>query len=382
MDKRLRGRTAIVGLGYAGLGHSAGWSSIELLARATHLALADAGLSISDVDGLCAGTFYHFFPTLSVAEYLGIRPLWSNADMVGGSSFMSHILQAALAIEAGLCNIVVIAYGSNARSSRNLNGICEVPIFESLYAPPIPLTGYALAASRHMHCYGTTRRQLAEVAVAARQWAQMNPDATLRSPLTIEDALAAPMIADPFARHDCCLISDGAAAIVVTSADRARDLAHAPVYVLGAAAAHSHREIAQMSDLTVTAAVESGQRAYAMARVSPREVDLAQVYDAFTINTILFMEDLGFCPKGEGGHFVSDGGIAPGGRFPVNTSGGGLAFVHPGLFGLFCIGEAVIQLRRQAGARQVIKADLAVAHGNGGTLSHQCTTVLGTANTI
>jgi acetyl-CoA acetyltransferase len=185
------------------------------------------------------------------------------------------------------------------------------------------------------------------------------------------------MIADPLSKYDCCLVSDGGGALILTSTARARDLRQPPVVVLGGGAAHWHREISQMPDLTVTAATESGRRAYEMAGVGPGDVDVVQLYDAFTINTILFLEDLGFCRKGEGGPFVSDGKIAPGGDLPVNTNGGGLSFVHPGMYGLFCLGEAAIQLRRQAGERQVAEAEIAVSHGNGGTLSHQCTTVLG-----
>jgi acetyl-CoA acetyltransferase len=372
----LKGKAAICGIGYAGFGSSPGWSSMELLARAAHAALDDAGLEVSDIDGLCAGTLYHFFPSLSAAEYLGIRPRWSNADMVGGSSFISHVLQALLAIDAGLCETVLIAYGSNARSSRNPNGLIETPRFEALHAPPIPLTGYALAAARHMYEYGTTRRHFAEVAVAARAWARLNPDATQRGALSIEDVLAAPVLMDPFSRFDCCLVSDGGAAVILTSTQRARDLKQPPVRVLGVAGAHWHREISQMPDLTRTAATESGARAFEMAGVKPVDVDVVELYDAFTINTILFLEDLGFCLKGDGGPFVENGGIGPGGRLPVNTNGGGLSFAHPGMYGLFCLIEAAIQLRGHAGERQIEDAEIAVAHGNGGTLSHQCTAVL------
>jgi acetyl-CoA acetyltransferase len=373
----LRGATAIVGVGYSRLGSAPGFGAMELLAEAAQRAVDDAGMNFAEIDGLCAGTFYHFWPTLSAAEYLRIQPKWSNADMVGGSSFMSHIQQAALAIDAGLCRNVLIAYGSDARSRRDPVGLIELPWTERLASPAIPLTGYALAAARHMHEFGTTRAQLAQVAVAARRWAQLNPMATLRDELTVEQVLAAPQIASPFSKFDCCLISDGGAAIVVTSSAEARAHARKPVYVLGAASAHTHREISQMSSLTTTAAVQSGQRAFAMAGVKPRDVDVAQLYDAFSINPILFLEDLGLCEKGEGGPFVDNGGIAPGGRLPVNTSGGGLSFVHPGAFGLFCLAEGVIQLRGEAGSRQVPDAELAVVHGNGGTLSHQSTVVLG-----
>ena len=382
MADNLRGRTAIVGVGYAGLGSSPGWTALELLARATDAALADCGLVLSDIDGLCCGTFYHFFPTLSVAEYLGVRPTWSNADMVGGSSFQSYVMQAAAAIQAGLCTTVLIAYGSDAYSRRDINGLIDVPFFERMAQAPIPITGYALAAARHMHDFGTTRRQLAEVAVAARAWALRNPEANVDEPLDLDMVATAPTIADPFSRYDCCLVSDGGGALVLTTTERARDLRQKPALVLGVGAAHWHREIAQMPDLTVTAATESGPRAFAMAGVAPGDIDVLQLYDAFTINVILFLEDLGFCAKGDGGAFVSAGGIAPGGRLPVNTSGGGLSFVHPGMYGLFCLGEAVLQLRGHLGDRQVKGAELALAHGNGGTLSHQCTVILGVPATI
>jgi acetyl-CoA acetyltransferase len=378
----LRGKTAIVGLGYAGLGSSPGWSPIELAAMAAERALADAGLTIDDVDGLCGSTFYHFFPTLSLAEQLRISPKWSNADMTGGSTFMAHVQQAALAIEAELCETVLILYGSNARSARDIYGLIDLHPLQAKYAPLMPVGAYAMAAARHMHQYGTTRTQMAEVAVAARRWAQLNPDAALRTPLSIDEVLASPMVSDPLSRLDCCLVSDGGGALVMTSSARARDLRQPPVYMLGAGTAHCHRDISQMPDVTRTSAVESGARAYEMAGVTAKDVDVAQLYDAFTILPILFLEDLGFCAKGEGGAFVSDGAIAPGGRLPVNTGGGGLSFVHPGMFGLFAIHEACLQLRGQGGERQVKSPKVALAHGNGGYFSHQATTIFGTAETL
>lgn len=380
--KSLRGKTAVAGLGYAGLGSSPGWSPIELGALAAERALADAGLTIDDVDGLCASTFYHFFPTTSFAEQLRIRPKWSNADMTGGSTFMAHVQQAALAIEAGLCETVLIIYGSNARSSRDIYGLIDLTPLQVAYQPLLPVGAYAMAAARHMHQYGTTREQMAEVAVASRQWAKGNPDAALKDPLTIGDVLKSPMVSDPLSRLDCCLVSDGGAAIVMTSAKRARDLKQPPVFVLGAGTATWHRDISTMEDLTRTAAVESGALAYEMAGVTAKDVDVAQLYDAFTILPIMFLEDLGFCKKGQGGAFVANGGIAPGGRLPVNTGGGGLSFVHPGMFGLFAILEACVQLRGQGGERQVKAPEIALAHGNGGYFSHQATNIFGTAATV
>jgi acetyl-CoA acetyltransferase len=232
-----------------------------------------------------------------------------------------------------------------------------------------------------MHQFGTTRAQMAEVAVAARAWANTNPEAFAKGPLTIEDCLASRMISSPITVRDCCLVTDGAAALVMTRTERARDLPQPLVPVLGAAAATWWTAISQAPDITVTAAVESGARAYAMAGVGPGDIDVVQLYDAFTINTILFLEDLGFCAKGEGGAFVEGGRIAPGGVLPVNTNGGGLSCCHPGMYGLMAMVEAVRQMRGHA-ANQIAGAKLALAHGNGGTLSAQATVILGSAETI
>jgi acetyl-CoA acetyltransferase len=228
-----------------------------------------------------------------------------------------------------------------------------------------------------MHVFGTTRAMLAEVAVAARAWANLNPRAFARGPLSVEDVLAARMVSDPLSVLDCCLVTDGGAACVLTRPDRARHLRQKPAWFLGGAAAQWHRTISMMPDLTITAAAESGPRAFAAAGLTPADVNLAMLYDAFTITTILFLEDLGFCPKGEGGRFVQGGAIAPGGRLAVNTNGGGLSCVHPGMYGLFLIVEAVQQLRGRAGERQLPVCDIALVHGNGGTLSAQATVLLG-----
>jgi acetyl-CoA acetyltransferase len=252
----------------------------------------------------------------------------------------------------------------------------------------MPVSAYALAAARHMHQYGTTRRDLAEVAVAARAWARLNPEAFMRDPLSIDDVLAARMVSDPLSVRDCCLVTDGGGAYVLVRADRAKDLKRKPVYVLGNGTAVWNRQISSMHDLTVTAATQSGAAAYAMSGLSAKDIDVVQLYDAFTINTLLFLEDLGFCKKGEAGAFVRDGAIAPGGRLPVNTNGGGLSCVHPGMYGIFALIEAVRQLRGDcgefinAGGRQVAGAQTAIAHGNGGTLSSQTTAVLGTFETL
>ena len=378
MSATLRGAAAIVGVATAGTGEAPGRTSIELLAEAALGALSDAGLALSQVDGVFAATGVHGVPALSVAEYLGLRPRYLEGTNVGGSSFEVHLLQAAAALQAGLCDVALIAYGSNQRTAGGrLVSMSEPQWHETPYRPRHPITGYAMAAARHMHQYGTTREDLAAVAVAARKWANRNPDAFARGPLTIQDVLRSRVISDPLTVADCCLVTDGGAACVMVRAERARDLRKAPVYLLGAGMVGSHRSIAQMPDLTVTGAAESGPRAFAMAGLGKDDVDLWMLYDAFTINTILFLEDLGLCPKGEGGRFVSSGAIDPGGALNVNTNGGGLSCVHPGMYGLFLIVEAVTQLRGEAGERQVA-AEVALCHGNGGTLASQATAILGT----
>ncbi len=383
MAHALRGRTAVVGIGMAGLGEAPGRTAMELLAEASLAAITDAGLRLADIDGIFAATSSHAFPTLSVAEYLGLRPRFFDGTNIGGASFEMHLLQAALALDAGLCDAALICYGSNQRTaSGRLVSMSETQWHEAPYRPRHPITAYALAANRHMYQYGTTREMLADVAVAARQWANKNPDAFARGKLSREGVLSSRMISDPLTKYDCCLVTDGGGACVMVRADRARDLKRKPAFLLGAAGAHSHRSIAQMRDLTVTAAAESGPRAFEMAGLALGDVDLVMLYDAFTINTILFLEDLGFCPKGEGGRFVQDGAIAPGGRLAVNTNGGGLSCVHPGMYGMFLIIEAVTQLRGDAGERQLPRCEVALCHGNGGTLSSQVTALLGSAATV
>ena len=383
MTHPLRGRAAIVGIGSAGCGMAPGRTAMELMAEAALAAIADAGLALHEIDGLFAATSTHAFPTLSVAEYLGLRPRYFDGTNVGGSSFEAHLLSAALALDAGLCDAALICYGSNQRSAGGrLVSMSEPQPHEAPYKPRHPITAYALAASRHMHQFGTSRAMLAEVAVAARAWANLNPAAFAHGPLSLDDVLGARMVSDPLTVADCCLVTDGGGACVLVRADRARDLPHPPAYLLGAAGAGWHRAVMCMPDLTITAATNSGPRAYAMAGVLPSEVRLAMLYDAFTINTLLFLEDLGFCAKGEGGPFVQGGAIAPGGRLAVNTNGGGLSCVHPGMYGMFLILEAVTQLRGDAGERQVSHLNVALVHGNGGTLSSQCTALLGTASSL
>ena len=374
-----RGSAAIVGVAESDIGQvPAGLTPIDLMAQGITRALDDCGLKLSDVDGLFCATTQARTSALSLSEYLGIDAPFIGSTIVGGSSFEYHVAQAQQAIEAGLCTVAVIAYGSTQRSTgRRQASVREINPYETPFKPFLPASAYAMAARRHMYQYGTTREQLAAVAVAARQWAQLNPVAWDRKPLTIEDVLAARPISTPFTVRDCCLSTDGGGAVVVTSADRARSLKKAPAYVLGCGQSISHAAISSMPDLTLTGAKRSGEIAYAMAGLGPKDIDVLALYDAFTINTILFLEDLGFCPKGEGGRFVEGGRIAPKGSLAVNTNGGGLSYCHPGMYGLFLLIEAVRQIRGECGDRQVAGATTALAHGNGGVLSSQATVILG-----
>jgi len=293
------------------------------------------------------------------------------------------MIAAVNALEAGLCKVALICYGSNQRTaSGRLVSMSDPPPYEAPYKPRMPVAAYALAASRHMHEFSTTREQLAAVAVAAREWALLNPVAWEKKPLTIQEVLNARMVSQPFTVRDICLVTDGGGAIVMTSAERARSFKKPAAYVLGCGQSITHNAISSMPDLTVTAAVESGKQAYAMAKLGPADVDAVELYDAFTLNTMLFLEDLGFCKKGEGGAFVSDGRIGPKGSLPVNTNGGGLSYCHPGMYGLFLLIEAVRQLRGECGARQVRDCEVAIAHGNGGVLSSQATVILGNSATV
>jgi acetyl-CoA acetyltransferase len=379
-----RAGAVVVGAAESDLGHVAeGLNVIDLMAQGIARAAEDAGLKIRDIDGLICATTQSRTSGLSLSEYLGISPRYIDTTILGGSSFMFHVAHAVAALQLGLCEVAAIAYGSTQRSiGRQQASVREINPYETPYRPFLPSTAYALAASRHMHEFGTTREQMAEVAVAARQWALLNPVAWEKNPLTIEAVLSARMVSYPFTVRDICLVTDGGGAIILTTPERAKHLKKSPVYVLGCGQAITHANISSMLDLTVTGARESARQAFAMAGLKPADIDVVELYDAFTINTILFLEDLGFCPKGEGGRFVEGGRIAPGGALPVNTNGGGLSYCHPGMYGLFLLIEAVRQLRGECGARQVKDARTAVAHGNGGVLSSQSTVIFGTAATV
>jgi acetyl-CoA acetyltransferase len=383
----LRGAAAIVGVADA----ASPTGRLDVRGRALEAAmireaLADAGLTLDDVDGVCCSGI-----ATGITEHLGIRPRFVDGTFVGGSSFELHVEHAAAAIAAGLCDVVVGGYAATPPQDRERGtsnassgpmGPDMAAAWERPYGARVPMTSYALAASRHMAQYGTTSEQLAQLAVDARRWAAMNPRARHRDPLTVDDVLASPVLASPLHQLDCCLVTDGAGAYVLTSAERARDLARPPVYVLGAATSTSHWIISEMPDLTVTPGAVSGPSAFAMAGVAPSDVDVLMAYDSFTITALLHLEDLGFCAKGEGGAFAQDGRTGPGGALPMNTNGGGLSYTHPGQYGMFLLVEAARQLRGECGERQVRDAELAVAHGCGGFLSATATVVLGTGATL
>ena len=392
MNTAIRGKAAIVGVADAvSPTGSLPMRGRELEVAVIGEALADSGLTIDDVDGICYAGLSPF-GSMSLAEYLGVNPVFTDTTLTGGSSFEVHAEHAAAAIAAGLCDVVVSVYTSTPRGDRGRQppgggrpmtqpgdpGLeWELP-----YGLRPPIGPYALAASRHMALYGTTPEQLASIAVSTRAWATMNPRARFQDPLTIEEVLASPMQCSPLHLLDSCLVTDGAGAFVMTSADRARDLAKPPAYLLGAATCHDHNIITAMPDLTTTPGAVSGPRAFDAADITPAEVDVLQGYDSFTITALLHLEDLGFCAKGEGGEFAESGRTAPGGALPMNTNGGGLSYTHPGMYGMFLIVEAVRQLRGEQGARQVADVDIAVAHGCGGMLSCTSTLVLGTEATL
>jgi acetyl-CoA acetyltransferase len=387
IERTLRGAAAIVGVAddVSPTGELTR-TGRELEVAMVLAALDDAGLSLDDVDGVC-----HAESSMMFAEYLGVHPTFTDSTMTGGSSYEVHLEHAAAAIAAGLCEVVVSVYASTPRSDRTQkrrverrfpSGPNPMLEWEFPYALRMPMGPYALAASRHMHSFGTTSEQLAQIAVSTREWASLNPRARYQSPLTVSEVLASPLQTSPLHLLDCCLVTDGAGAFVMTSAERARSLRKPPVYVLGAATCHDHMMISQMPDLTTTPGAVSGPRAFAQAGVGPGDIDVLMGYDSFTITALLHLEDLGFCPKGEGGPFAADGKLGPGGSLPMNTNGGGLSYTHPGMYGMFLIVEAVRQLRGEAEARQVPGAEVAVAHGSGMVLSCMSTAVLGTEATL
>jgi acetyl-CoA acetyltransferase len=356
----------------------------EVHVQAAERALADAGLTFDDVDGY-ATVGYHPMYCTTMCEYLGIHPNWMDETNIGGASFEVHVEHAAQAVESGACEVVLITYGSTQLSAmgRRIGGgrggtMSGPATWDAVWGNTL-VGAYALAATRHMHQYGTTSEQLAEIAVTMRRHAGFNPMAQYRDPITVEDVLSSKLVADPLHLLDCCVVSDGGGACIVTTEERARDLPKASVYVLGAAHTLTHAlNVSQSDDLTVASAARSGPLAMGRAGVTHDDIDVLQLYDSFTITVLITLEGLGFCKPGEGGPFVEDGRLAFDGPLPTNTDGGGLSACHPGMRGMFLIVEAVRQLRGEGGPTQVPDAKLAIAHGTGGMLSTGATLVLGT----
>jgi acetyl-CoA acetyltransferase len=384
---RVADRAAIVGIGESAVGRVPGRSALRLQADAAMAAAADAGVTFSDIDGLLTTPLRverWNMPAGVVAHQLGIKPAYLSTVDLAGASGVAMISQAVQAIEAGLCRTVLCVAGQNLLSHRSradavqsmAEGGSAHPQFEVPYGPLVPSL-YALIAQRHMHEFGTTAEQLAEVAVTLRYHASLNPNAHKTKPLTVAEVVGSRMISSPLHVLDCAIVSDGAAAVIVTRGDHARDLRARSVYLLGQGFGLRHSHIGEHKRLTTTGAVESGKAAFAQAGITHADVDVAQIYDCFTITVIVELEDLGFCAKGEGGAFVEGGNIRLGGALPVTTHGGLLSGGHPGLpGGFFHVVEAVRQLRGSAGARQVANAEIALVHGNGGVASVHATLIL------
>lgn len=385
-----RRKVAIVGVALSDCGRvDDATTPYALHAQAARRALADAGLEHTAIDGLASAGLGTLAP-VEVAEYLGLRPTWVDSTSVGGSTWEVMAAHAADAIAAGHANVVLLVYGSTARAdikagrrTGNLSFGARGPLqFEVPYGHTL-IAKYAMAARRHMHEYGTTLEQLASVAVQARANAAANPEAMFRTPITIDDVLSSPPIAAPFTKLHCCLRSDGGAAVLLAAEEYVRDCRPTtPVWILGTGEHVSHTTMSEWPDFTTSPAAISGRLAFERAGVHPAEIDFAEIYDAFTYMTLVTLEDLGFCAKGEGGAFVEKNRLTLTGDLPVNTDGGGLSAQHPGMRGLFLLVEAVRQLRGEAGERQVRAADghlprLAVASGTGGWFCSSGTVVLG-----
>ena len=376
-------RVAIAGVGLSGLPGAPEATPYALHAQAARSALLQSGLRPSDIDGVGSAGLGALQP-LEVAEYMGLRPRLVDSTGVGGSTWEVMAAHAVDAIAQARADVVLLAYGSTAKTDlkRKLRkaslswGTRGPSQFEAPFGHTL-ISKYAMAARRHMHEFGTTLEQMAEIAVSARFNAALTPFAAYREPISVADVLDGPMIADPFTKLQCCIRSDGGAAVILVAEDRVRDLAVKPVWVLGSAEAGSHVSMSQWSDFTTSPAAITGPLAFARAGIRPDEIDVAQIYDAFTYMLLITMEDLGFCAKGEGGAFVADGRLRVSGALPTNTDGGGLSGCHPGMRGLFLLVEAARQLRAECGERQVDGARLACVSGTGGWFCSSGTMILG-----
>jgi len=378
----------IVGIGLSDYPKTPHLDGVQHHALAAQRAIADAGIAKSEIDGYVnASSNMMIDDPVTMSEYLRINHRYIDGTMTGGSSFEFHVQHLAAAIKEGLCDTALVTYGSDylSRMGRSLGtgGFqrpgqrvagpiqYEVPYGNSLVG------AYAMYAMRHMHEYGTTSEQLAEIAVGVREYATLNPNAIYRDPITINDVINSRMVADPLHKLDCCAITDGGGAFIMTTAERAKDLPNKPIYVLGAAGAQTHWNISQQSDFTTSAGAQSGPEAFARAGLTPADVDMIMFYDSFTVTCLILLESLGFVGRGEGGPFIAEGHLRKGGSLPMNTDGGGLSSCHPGMRGMFLILEAVRQLRGDAGEAQVPNCKVALAGGSGGWLSCIGVAILG-----
>lgn len=373
-------RAVIAGIGHSEFGKIPDRSAWELEAEAVSTAATDAGFSPHEIDGLLTdpgpvqgvldGITPHF---LRLGAALGLDPTYTGSEILGGAGSVASIERAAMAVEAGLCDVCVCVYGDSALSSAGAYGYGRGD--ESAFGFFGAVGLHALAAQRHMHQYGTRREQLAEIVVAARAHAARTPHAQKRREITVDQYMNEAPIVEPLCRLDCCLVSDGAAAVIVTTEERSGDLRVPGIRILGHAQAHSLSTYASPGHFDALPASRSGPVAFGRAGVGVDEIDVALLYDCFSIVVLLQLEDYGFCKKGEGGAFVEDGRIGPGGSLPVNTSGGLLAEAYGG--GMLHVIEAVRQLREDAGARQVEGARLALVSGHGLGMNTHATLVLG-----
>ena len=380
-----RGSIAIVGAAETTeLGRIPGLSQLQLHADAALNGMRDAGISMADIDGVaCAGES----PT-SVAHYLGIQPNWVDSTSVGGCSFMLHVRHAAAAINDGLCSTVLITHGESGRSNVGRSGFrgggaATLPgQFEAPFGGMGPTTSFTLPFLRYMKETGTTLEQLAMVVVSQRRWAGLNPRATLQEPTTVDEVMNDRMIAYPFTKPECCLVTDGGGALIVVAADRVADFPQSPVYLLGTGESVETPMISQMADFTSSRAFKiASANAFAEAGIQHSEVDHVMIYDAFAHLPFYGLEDMGFCKPGEAGPYIAEGNTSPGGELPVNTNGGGLSYMHSGMYGMYALQESVRQIRGSAAA-QVDAADISVCHGVGGMFAASGTIIMGTQETL
>ncbi|MCA3380231.1 MAG: thiolase [Roseomonas sp.] len=373
------GEIAIVGAAESTrIGAVPDMAQIMLHADAALNAMADAGLKPADIDGVaCVGPMM----PQQIAHYLGITPKWVDGTGVGGCSFMLHVRHAAAAIHAGYCKTVLITHGESGKSRVNgtprppepqsLNGQFEAP-----FGPMGPPTLFPIPVLRYMKTYGVTHEQMAQVAVVQREWAAKNPRAAFKDPITIDDVLNSKMIAYPFRLLQCCLVTDGGGALILTSSDRAKDFPTKPCYILGSGESVETTMVSQMEDFTSSRAFRvAGPEAFRMAGIKHSDVDHLMIYDAFAHLPMYGLEDLGFVKRGEAKDFIWERNTAPGGKLPVNTNGGGLSYTHTGMYGMFALQESVRQVRGTAPA-QVPNVNISVAHGVGGMFSASGTVVL------